>query len=96
MKAGFEPFENLHCLLIEYDLEGFGTPEYLDKRHRLEDRMNSTLGWTGLGHFDGGSIGSGTIEVCNFVVDADIAKHIIAKDLTGTEFANFTRIYVEE
>ncbi len=40
-------------LLIEYAIDGMGTAEDLDKRHRLEERMNETLGWTGLGSFDG-------------------------------------------
>lgn len=96
IEAGFKQVEDLHTLLIEYKVDGFGTPEELEKRYRLQDRMDETLGWTGLGHCDGGSSGSGTMEVCNFVVDVDIAKDIIAKDLAGTEFADFTRIYVEE
>lgn len=58
--------------------------------------MNETLGWTGLGFCDGGSIGSGTMEVCNFVVDFEIAKAIIEKGIKGSEFENFTRIYDEE
>lgn len=72
-----------------------GTKEDLEKRHRLEDRMNETLGWTGLGVSDGGSMGSGSMEVCNFVVDFEIAKALIAKDLAGTEFENYTRIFNE-
>ncbi|WP_244951636.1 hypothetical protein [Pseudoalteromonas luteoviolacea] len=57
--------------------------------------MNETLGWTGLGHCDGGSIGSGTMEVCNYVVDFKVAKTVIENDLKGTEFENYTRIYDE-
>ena len=83
-------------LLIEYSVDGFGTPNDLKKRHDLEDRMNETLGWTGLGHCDGGSIGSGTMEVCCFVADFDVAKRVIKADLAGTEFGNFTRIYSED
>jgi hypothetical protein len=86
---------DLCTLLIEYAVDGMGTTEDIDKRHRLEDRMNETLGWTGLGHCDGGSIGSGTMEVCCFVVDFGTAESVIEKDLEGTEFENFTRIYDE-
>ncbi len=82
-------------LMIEYAIDGMGTAADLEKRHRLEERMNETLGWTGLGACDGGSIGSGTMEVCNFVVDFQLAKTVIEKDLAGSEFANFTRIYDE-
>lgn len=93
---GYRPIEEEYTLLIEYEVEGMGTKEDVDKRHRLQDRMNETLGWSGLGHCDGGSIGSGTMEVCNYVIDFEVAKSLIEKDLKGTEFENYTRIYDEE
>jgi len=58
--------------------------------------MNETLGWTGLGNCDGGNIGSGTMEVCCFVVDFELAKKVIEIDLKNTEFADYTRIYNED
>lgn len=96
-KEGFGEIDadDHYILLIEFQVNGMGTPEDIDKRTRLQNRMDETLGWTGLGHCDGGSIGSGTMEVCCFVVDFDIAKSVIEEDLDGTEFANFTRIYDE-
>lgn len=93
---GFSPSDDEYILLVEYAVDGFGTSEDLDKRNRLIDRLNETLGWTGLGHCDGGSIGSGTMEVCNYVVDFEVAKRVIEADLKGTEFENYTRIYDEE
>lgn len=93
---GFSEVDQTFTLMVEYSVDGFGTPEDLDKRARLQDRLNETLGWTGLGHCDGGSIGSDTMEVCNYVVDFEIAKRVIEKDLIGTEFENFTRIYDED
>jgi hypothetical protein len=93
---GFSPIDDEYTLLIEYAVEGMGSKDDVEKRHRLEDRMNETLGWAGLGHCDGGSIGSGTMEVCNFVVDVEVAKRVIENDLKGTEFENYTRIYDEE
>lgn len=93
---GFQEASQEFALLIEFAVDGMGSKEDLEKRHRLEDRMNETLGWTGLGNCDGGSIGSGTMEVCNFVVDFDIAKRVIENDLKGTEFENYTRIYDED
>jgi hypothetical protein len=57
--------------------------------------MNEVLGWTGLGHCDGGSIGSGTMEVCCMVVDVDIATRVIESDLKNTEFEDYSRIYEE-
>ena len=72
-----------------------GNDNDLEKRVKLEERMNETLGWTGLGLCDGGSIGSGTMEICNFVVDFNIAKNVIENDLKNTEFSDYTRIYDE-
>ncbi len=93
---GFIPIEEEFTLLIEYAVDGMGTKEDVEKRYRLQDRMNETLGWAGLGNCDGGSIGSGTMEVFNFVVDFEVAKQVIENDLKGTEFENYTRIYDEE
>lgn len=87
--------ENHKTLLIEFKVEGMGTEADLEKRHSLQDRMNETLGWVGLGHCDGGSIGSGTMEICCFVVDFQIAKEEIISDLIDTEFENYTRIFDE-
>ncbi len=84
-----------HVLLIEYPVEGIGNSTDLDKRHNLESRMNETLGWTGLGYCDGGSIGSGTMEVCCFVIDFEVAKKVIENDLKETEFLDYSRIYKE-
>jgi hypothetical protein len=97
LAEGFEPIDDDDhaILLIEYAIEGMGATKDLDKRHALEDRMNETLGWTGLGNCDGGSIGSGTMELCCFVVDFKIAKRVIAADLKNTKFADYSRIYDE-
>ena len=80
-------------LEIEYKIDGFGTEQDLDKRHRLEGKMNEVLGWTGLGHTDGGSIGSGTMEVGCRVVDFEIAKKVVEESLRNTEFENYSRIF---
>ncbi|PLX99024.1 MAG: hypothetical protein C0623_10630 [Desulfuromonas sp.] len=94
---GFAPIDidDHRILLIEYLIEGMGSESDLNKRHQLQDRMDEVLGWSGLGHCDGGSIGSGTMEVCNFVVDFEVAKSVIEKDLKDTEFSNYSRIYDE-
>ena len=84
--------EDHETIEVEYIVEGFGSPEDLDKRHELESRLNETLGWTGLGMCDGGSIGSGTMEVFSYVVDFNIAKEVIQKDLKNTKFANYSKI----
>lgn len=96
-KQGFRHFpeENSAILMIEYIVDDVRSVSYIDKRHRLEDRMNNILGWTGLGVCDGGSIGSGSMEVCNFVVDFAIAKRVVENDLVDTESSDYTRIYDE-
>ena len=96
-QAGYKeiPQKKLYTLLVEYKVEGFGTPQDIEKIHKLQDHMNETLGWTGLGHCDGNSIGSGTMEVCCFVVNFELAKKVIAKSLKGTEFDGYSRIYDE-
>lgn len=95
--AGFAEIDlDDHIMLsIEYGIEEMGSTQDLDKRAALQDRMDETLGWTGLGSCDGGSIGSGTMEVACYVVEAELAKRVIAEDLAGTEFADYTRIYDE-
>lgn len=87
--------EGFYILQIEYKIDGFGQKEDLEKRRILQDKMDQLLGWNGLGHCDGGSSGSNTMEVCCYVVDFELAKKIIAKNLEGTEFADYTRIYEE-
>jgi len=96
-RTGFAELDEdeLRIALVEYTVNGVYDERDLHKRHALEDRMNETLGWTGLGLCDGGSIGSGTMEVCCVVVDVEIAKRVIADDLAGTEFGDFARIYDE-
>jgi hypothetical protein len=97
-REGFAEIEdNDHRrLIVEYQVSGMGTPKDLEKRQRLEAHLNETLGWTGLGHCDGGSIGSGSMEVCCFVVDFLVAKPIVEQSLAETEFADYSRIYDED
>jgi len=95
LKNNFQEVEDGYTLLIEYKIEGMGNTSDINKRHRLEEIMNEILGWTGLGFCDGGSIGSGTMEVCNFVVDFEIAKKVIETHLKDTEFENYIRIFDE-
>jgi hypothetical protein len=94
LNEGYAEFneENVSFLEIEYAVDDSGTEDDIDKRQRLEGKMDHILGWTGLGHCDGGSIGSGTMEVGCAVVDFKIAKKVIAEKLKDTEFGNYTRI----
>lgn len=98
VSEGFRPLDedSWRFLIIEYKLGSeWGERDDLDQRHRLEDRLNESLGWTGVGHCDGGSTGAGTMEVCCVVADFEIARKVIESDLNNTEFSNHSRIYDE-
>lgn len=56
--------------------------------------LNESLGWTGLGCCDGGSIGSGTMEACCYVVDFE--RDVLTKELAETRHGDYTRIYDED
>jgi hypothetical protein len=81
---GYSERENLPQLVLQYRLEGWGNTVDIDRRDRIEGLMNEALGWTGLGHCDGGDIGSGTINVFCFVVDAQLGLACILEALNGT------------
>ncbi|MDF2189136.1 hypothetical protein [Paraflavitalea sp. CAU 1676] len=95
IKEGYAAFDegNMASLEVEYKIDGFGTDQDLDKRHRLEEHLNELLGWTGLGHVDGGSIGSGTMEAGCLVVDFEMAKKVIEDNLRNTEYGDYSRIF---
>lgn len=83
LAEGYTEFDehNPSNLEVEYIIEGMGSTEDLTLRQRLEEKLDGVLGWTGLGHVDGGSIGSGTMEVNCIVVDYEIAKKVIEENL---------------
>ena len=96
-ERGYKPIraDRHKTLIIEYAVKGMGSVKDIEKRYALEELMNGFLGWMGLGNCDGGSIGSGTMEVCCYVVDFDVAKKVIGRELRSTKFKNYTRIFDE-
>lgn len=90
-KEGFRsiPMSRHAQVIVESAIEGFGTSADIALRHRLEDFLSETVGWLGLGHCDGGSSGSGSMEVVCMVVDAAIAVAAINQELAGSAFARF-------
>lgn len=70
-KEGYRKIPNskLSRLVIQYRIDGMGDADDLSKRIKVEQLMNECLGWKGLGHCDGGDIGSGTMNIFCFVVD---------------------------
>lgn len=95
--AGFKTIEQneMPYLLVEYRVGSVSETTWLEKRYRLQALLDEVLGWTGLGHCDGGSAGSGTMEACCMVVEFDIAKRVVEEALIGTEFSDYSRIYCE-
>jgi hypothetical protein len=95
MQEGYAEVEadDMDYFEVEYQVDGFGTEEDLAKRDRVENKLNELLGWTGLGHVDGASIGSGSMEVDCATVDFEIAKRVIENDFKDTELGDFFRIY---
>jgi hypothetical protein len=93
--AGFRPIppSRHQTLVIEYPIEGFGDKSDLQFRHAAEEFLDQLVGWLGLGHCDGGSSGSNSMEVFCIVVDFEIAKEAFQQELQGSRFANFSRIY---
>lgn len=61
-------------IVVEVPIDGFGEMSDLELRHKLEEHLNEAIGWVGLGHCDGGSIGSGSMEIFMDVVDYELGK----------------------
>ncbi|HEY3800080.1 MAG TPA: hypothetical protein VGL58_17160 [Caulobacteraceae bacterium] len=76
-------------LIVQRAVVGMGTPQDLEERHALESFLDEQTGWLGLGHCDGGSIGSGAMEAFCVVVDAEIASAALAPELAKSRFSAF-------
>lgn len=89
---GFRPIapSRHHGLLVEVAIDGFGKADDVDRRHALEDFLDEVTAGLGLGHCDGGSTGSGSMEAYCLVVDFPLAKAAIETALAGSPFADFT------
>jgi hypothetical protein len=84
-----------HTVLIQYQVNGWGTSEDLDKRHEIENLLNEVLGWTGNGNCDGGDIGSGTMNVCSLVVSPYLASQTIVEELRKNNLLEGAVIAIE-
>ena len=73
-----------------------GDKRALDRRIKVEELMNECLGWRGLGHCDGGDIGSGTTNVFCFVVDAKVAVPRVVEELRANELLQGAVIAIGE
>lgn len=98
IKEGYAEFDedDYSFLQIEFIIEGFGTDEDLNKRLRLEDKMEEIMSETVIGFADGGSTKNGLMKVGCLVVDFEIAKKIIEEKLKNTEFSDYSKIIKTE
>jgi hypothetical protein len=92
--AGFRSIadDDLERIAIQYKIEGHGTTKDLELRCKVENLMNEGLGWTGLGHCDGGDIGSGTINVFCFVVEVALGEQVIVRALEANKLLEHATI----
>jgi hypothetical protein len=90
-EEGYTESSTEFLLEIEYVAKTMSLTR-LKKLHRLGERLDQLMGWTGLGHLDGNGIGFGKMDVTVVVVDYEIAKRVIAADLEDTEFGRYLSI----
>lgn len=83
--------ETAHDQII-VDLPGDMSVALTERRHALEALIDETLGWTGLGHCDGGEIGDGKASVFSLVVDYDAAATVLREALARSPFSDFSAI----
>jgi len=83
-------------LVVEFLTSGMGSHGDLQRRRALEEFLDELVGWLGLGHLDGGSSGSGTMEAMCHVVDFKVAKAAVEQALRSSSFSDFQRIYREK
>ncbi|UOY93292.1 hypothetical protein MUG87_03965 [Ectobacillus sp. JY-23] len=57
--------------------------------------MNECLGWTGNGHCDGEDIGSGTINIFNFVIDVKKALRSTLNEFSQNNLLEGVKIACE-
>lgn len=92
---GYRPVQErkMRTLILEFSVDGSGSPKDLERRHALEAHFDQLVGWLGLGHVDGGAIGSNVMEIAIRVVDFEIARVALEAATRGTKGGGFTRIY---
>lgn len=91
-----EEDDGLTVLIVQYRVEGWGTAEDLDKRHRVEDLLNGTLELSETGYCDGGDIGSGTMNVCCYVIDPASTSQLVIEKLAANELLIDATVAYEE
>lgn len=83
-EAGFNEIEHedLFEMIVRYPLKHDGNVEDLEVAYRLEEILNDTLGWTGLGYCDMHEVTGLHIDVYNYVVNPRVAITPLTADLS--------------
>lgn len=82
-------------LVVQYPYEENHMEEALELRYMVEDLMNECLGWTGNGFCDGGDVGSGTINIFNYVIDVEKAFQSTLSELSEGNLLKGVKIAYE-
>lgn len=77
---------NVEQMIIQYEIDGMGNIEDLDRRHKIEELLEECLTNTGLGHWTEGEIGSGEMILRCAVIDHAKALPIVLKTLEANGF----------
>jgi hypothetical protein len=86
---GFKVISDARHQTVTVDLkatDGEAWAGLLARRHALEDWLNEELGWTGLGHCDGGDVGDGSATAFCVVVNVKLAISTLKSRLPESPF----------
>jgi len=94
-KQGFTeiPPESHARLVVELPYDGRRRKKHLEWRHRCEDLCNETLGWSGLGHCEGGDSGGPSMRVFCSVVDYPLAAKALRRALDKGGFGRRSKLF---
>jgi len=80
-------------LVVELPFDPRTRKNLVTARHRCEDLCNEALGWSGLGHCDGGDSGGKAMRGYCFVVDYPLAAKVLRQALDEHGFGASSKIH---
>lgn len=92
---GFKELKELKMMTIQFKIDEFGIMNDLDERYEVDELINDTVTWTGLGHCVDYEIGSGTMEISFMAVDSNIATKVIVNLLKKNNYGGDYIIFEE-
>jgi hypothetical protein len=91
-KAGADDHSTL---IVQYRTKGWGSPQDLQMRHKVEFLLDESLKTTANGYCDGGDIGSGTVNIFLFVLDPSRARDTVVEALRTAHLLEGATIAME-